>query len=78
LPQRGPRSTVSPMASREPRPEPETRDTWDRRVLDQVDAGVDGTLIAENLRRTPTERLRRLQDWIRFLESQRDRSRASS
>ncbi|MEW6268687.1 MAG: hypothetical protein AB1689_05245 [Thermodesulfobacteriota bacterium] len=47
-------------------------------MLAQVDPGVDGTLIAENPRRTPTERLRRLQDCIRFVERPRDGSRASS
>lgn len=66
------------MAERAPERWPEGEPTWDQRVLAQVDPGVDGTLIAENLRRTPTERLRRLQDWIRFVERQRDGSRASS
>ncbi len=48
---------------------------WDVRVLERIDAGVDGTLIEENLRRSPGERLRRLQDRIRFLERvRRDRA----
>jgi hypothetical protein len=47
--------------------------TWDQRILELVDAGVDGTLIAENLRRTPTERLRRMQEMARFLQDARDR-----
>ena len=45
--------------------------TWDQRIFQLVDPGVDGTLIAENLRRTPTERLRRMQDMARFLEDAR-------
>jgi hypothetical protein len=45
--------------------------TWDERIFQLVDPGVDGTLIAENLRRTPTERLRRMQDMARFLEDAR-------
>ena len=52
--------------------------TWDERIFRLVDAGVDGTLIAENLRRTPTERLRRMQDMARFLEdARRDRRPAT-
>ncbi|HXH83020.1 MAG TPA: hypothetical protein VNN07_08845 [Candidatus Tectomicrobia bacterium] len=47
--------------------------TWDQRILELIDAGVDGTLIAENLRRTPTERLRRMQEMARFVEELRDR-----
>ncbi len=49
--------------------------TWDERILELIDAGVDISLIDENLRRTPAERLRRLQDRLRFLERiRRDRS----
>jgi hypothetical protein len=47
--------------------------SWDERILELIDAGVDGTLIAENLRRTPTERLRRMQEMARFIEEARDR-----
>lgn len=46
----------------------EDRQTWDERILAMIDAGVDVSLIEENLRRTPTERLRRLEDRIAFLE----------
>jgi hypothetical protein len=46
---------------------------WDERILSLVDAGVDGTIIEENLRRTPTERLRRMQEMARFIELARDR-----
>jgi hypothetical protein len=45
--------------------------TWDRRIFELIDPGIDGTLIADNLRRTPTERLRRMQDMARFLEDAR-------
>jgi hypothetical protein len=45
---------------------------WDVRILERIDAGVDGSLIEENLARSPTERLRRLQDRITFLERARD------
>jgi hypothetical protein len=51
--------------------------TWDQRILALIDAGVDGTLIAENLRRTPTERLRRMQEMARFVEETRDRRPAT-
>jgi hypothetical protein len=51
--------------------------SWDQRIFALVDPGVDGTLIEENLRRTPTERLRRMQDMLRFIEAARDgRSKA--
>lgn len=51
---------------------------WDQRILALVDSGVDATLIEENLRRTPTERLRRMQDMLRFIETARDgRSKAA-
>jgi len=52
--------------------------TWDQRIFELVDAGVDGTLIVENLRRTPTERLRRMQEMARFLEEARDRRPATA
>ena len=45
--------------------------TWDQRIFQLIDPGVDGTLIEENLRRTPTERLKRMQDMARFLEDAR-------
>lgn len=45
--------------------------TWDQRIFQLIDPGVDGTLIAENLRRTPTERLRRMQEMARFLADAR-------
>jgi hypothetical protein len=51
---------------------------WDQRIFELVDPGVDGTLIAENLRRTPTERLRRMQEMARFLQEARDRRPATA
>ncbi len=41
---------------------------WDVRILALIDPGIDGTLIEENLRRTPTERLARMQAMLAFLE----------
>jgi hypothetical protein len=41
---------------------------WDARILALIDPGIDGTLIEENLRRTPTERLARMQAMLSFLE----------
>jgi hypothetical protein len=52
--------------------------TWDQRILALIGAGVDATLIEENVRRTPTERLRRMQEMVRFLEAVRDRRPAPS
>jgi len=51
--------------------------TWDERILSLVDLGIDGTLIEDNLRRTPTERLQRMQEMARFIEEAR-RSRNRS
>lgn len=48
---------------------------WDARILQLIDAGIDTTLIVENLRRSPTERLQRMQDMLRFLEKVRDARR---
>jgi hypothetical protein len=47
--------------------EPDDR-PWDVRILELIDPGIDGTLIEENLRRTPTERLARMQQMLAFLE----------
>jgi hypothetical protein len=44
---------------------------WDVRIFEKIDAGVDASLIEANLARSPTERLHRLQDRIRFLENLR-------
>jgi hypothetical protein len=44
---------------------------WDARIRQLVDFGVDETLIEENLRRTPTERLERMMEMVRFIEENR-------
>jgi hypothetical protein len=51
--------------------------SWDQRIFELVDPGVDRESIVENLRRTPTERLRRMQEMARFLEQARDRGPAA-
>ena len=33
---------------------------WDVRILERIPSGVDGTLVAENLRLTPTERIEQM------------------
>jgi hypothetical protein len=50
---------------------------WDQRIFAIVPSGVDGASIVENLRRTPTERLRRMLEMARFLEHARDRGPAA-
>jgi hypothetical protein len=51
--------------------------SWDQRIFALVDPGVDVQSIVENLRRTPTERLRRMQEMARFIEHARDRGPAA-
>jgi hypothetical protein len=51
---------------------------WDQRIFQLIDPGVDAHSIVENLRRTPVERLRRMQEMARFLERARDRGPAAS
>ena len=48
---------------------------WDERILDAVPAGVDETLIIENLRLTPTARVERLQALVDQLDAVRARAR---
>jgi hypothetical protein len=48
---------------------------WDVRILARIDAGVDGSIIEENLRRTPAERLERHQQMLRFLEETQGRAK---
>jgi len=55
------RAAANPPAPRDDAP-------WDVRILELIDPGIDGTLIEENLRRTPTERLARMQQMLSFLE----------
>lgn len=42
---------------------------WDVRILELIDSGIDVTLIDENLRRTPSERLERMLAMVRFWEA---------
>lgn len=46
--------------------------TWDQRIFDVVDPGVDATLLEENLRRTPTERIERMLSMLRLAEDLRN------
>ncbi len=56
----------------------EQEEPWDVRIFRLIDPGIDETIIVENLRRTPTERLRRMQAMLSFLEKvQRDRHRST-
>jgi hypothetical protein len=69
------------MSAEEPRL-PSTADvvddaSWDQRIFAIIAPGIDGASIVENLRRTPTERLRRMQEMARFVEQARDRGRAA-
>ena len=59
-----PKTPTAPDAAAPPRDDP----PWDVRILELIDPGIDGTLIEENLRRTPTERLARMQKMLSFLE----------
>jgi hypothetical protein len=45
--------------------------SWQDRILDAGDFGIDPTLITANLRRTPTERLQQLVSFIDFIETAR-------
>lgn len=45
--------------------------TWDQRILELIPAGVDATLIDENLRLTPTERVEKMRRALDFIESAR-------
>lgn len=58
----------------EPVPNGSDDKPWDVRILELIDSGIDVTLIDENLRRTPSERLERMLRMVRFLEeAKRDR-----
>ena len=45
--------------------------TWDQRILEQIPSGVDVTLIDENLRLTPTERVEKMRRALAFIEEAR-------
>lgn len=42
--------------------------SWDQRILERVPSGVDASLIDENLRLTPTERVERMRKALEFIE----------
>ena len=42
--------------------------TWDERILERIPSGVDETLIDENLKLTPTERLEKMCRVLEFIE----------
>ncbi|WP_437669363.1 hypothetical protein [Sorangium sp. So ce131] len=42
--------------------------SWDQRILERIPSGVDPSLIAENLRLTPTERVERMRKALEFIE----------
>jgi hypothetical protein len=54
----------------------DSRATWDRRILERIESGVDVTLIEENLKLTPTERLERMEAMLRMLEEMHGQSGA--
>lgn len=45
--------------------------SWDERILAVVPSGIDDTIVVENLRRTPTERVENLQRLVDQLEALR-------
>ena len=51
--------------------EPSREPAWYERILAAIPSGVDESLLDENLRLTPTERLERLQRFLDQLEAMR-------
>ncbi len=49
--------------------------TWDQRILARIESGIDVSLIEENLKLTPTQRLERMEAVLRELEEMREQSR---
>jgi hypothetical protein len=47
---------------------PPAEKSWDQRILELIPSGVDETLIEENHRLTPTERLEKMCRVLRFVE----------
>lgn len=45
--------------------------TWDERVFDQIDPGVDPTIIRENLKLSPTERIEKMQRMLSLVHDLR-------
>ncbi len=60
---RGQISAYTSPVQREP-----AEKTWDQRILELIPSGVDETLIVENLKRTPTERLENMCRVLQFVE----------
>ena len=49
--------------------------SWDERILALVPSGVDPSLIAENAKLTPTERLEKMQRVLEFIHQVRECAR---
>lgn len=45
--------------------------TWDQRILAVIDAGVDDSLLRENLKLSPTERVEKMREVLLFAEEAR-------
>lgn len=45
--------------------------TWDQRIFQLIDPGIDISMLEENLRRTPGERLARMIAMAKFIENAR-------
>lgn len=52
--------------------EPEEK-PWDQRILELLPSGVDETLLAENLRLTPDERVRNMISALASIEAMRSK-----
>ena len=73
-PQAPPLAPTSPSLSPSPAPCDDANLPWDARIRQLIDFGIDETLIIENLRRTPDERLRRMMDMVQFVEEHQARA----
>jgi hypothetical protein len=49
--------------------------TWDERILERIASGVDETLIDQNLKLTPTERLEKMCRVLEFIDDVRRANR---
>jgi hypothetical protein len=45
--------------------------TWDERVFERIDPGVDPTIIRENLKLSPTERVEKMQRALALIDDVR-------
>jgi hypothetical protein len=50
---------------------PDDDKTWDERVFEHVESGVDPTLIRENLKLSPTARVEKMQKTLALIEDLR-------